>query len=245
MDEAEYQRMAEADDRIWWYRGLHANVAWALGRTRPGTAFSLLDGGCGTGGLLLSLRRAYPGATLAGVETHAEAAAIARRRTGVPVADGNLHALPFPDASFDAVTVSDVLYHADADPMKALPEIRRVLKPGGVFVSSEVAFEWLRSYHDEQVHTARRFTRPGMRRLLQANGFTPEWSSYWNFFLLPVLVLRRKILKPPPGQSDVHPYPGWMDAAFMACMRLENLGFRAGLRWPLGSSLLTISRRTP
>ena len=245
MDEQEYRQMAEADDRIWWYRGLHDNIAWGLRRSGTGPTAAILDAGCGTGGLLLALRRGFPKAALEGVEQHAPAVAIARQRTGLPVREGSLHALPFPDASFDAVTVSDVLYHRDADPEKALPEIRRVLKPGGVFVSSEVAFEWLRSYHDEQVHTARRFTRGAMNVLLRKHGFSPERSSYWNFFLLPVLVLRRKILKPPPGQSDVHPYAPWMDALFRGFMRAENLGLRAGIRWPVGSSLLTISRRLP
>ena len=245
MEESEYLKMAEVDDRMWWYRGLHRNVCTALRRSRPGDSFRLLDGGCGTGGLLLALRQAFPGALLEGVEAHAPAAAVARTRTGLPITDGNLHALPYPDASFDAVTVTDVLYHENADPARALAEIARVLKPGGVFVSSEVAFEWLRSYHDEQVRTARRFTRAGMTDLLSARGLRVERATYWNFFLLPVLVLKRKILTPKPGESDVHEYAPWMDRTFSALLSLEDLGIRAGLRWPLGSSLLTVSRKSP
>jgi SAM-dependent methyltransferase len=239
----EYARMAEADDRMWWYRGLHRHIITTLRRARLPARFRLLDAGCGTGGLLLALRRAFPAAELSGVERHPDGLAHARARTGLPVTEGDLHALPLPDASVDAVTVTDVLYHQGIEPARALTEIARVLRPGGVFVSNEVAFPWLRSYHDEQVHAARRFTRASFSALLRHAGLEPTWTSYWNFFLLPVLVIKRKVLRPRPGESDVHAYPAWLDRSFGALLALENLGLRAGLRWPAGSSLLTLAQK--
>ena len=52
-----------------------------------------------------------------------------------PFAQGELEALPFKDAVFDAVTALEVLEHL-SHPKKALAEIRRVLKPEGVLVMS-------------------------------------------------------------------------------------------------------------
>lgn len=44
------------------------------------------------------------------------------------------HELPFPDASFDVVISVNVLEHID-DPVRLFAEVRRVLKPGGVFIA--------------------------------------------------------------------------------------------------------------
>jgi ubiquinone/menaquinone biosynthesis C-methylase UbiE len=46
---------------------------------------------------------------------------------------GNIAALPFKDASFDLITANMVLEHVD-DPAAVLAEVRRVLRPKGVFV---------------------------------------------------------------------------------------------------------------
>ncbi len=45
----------------------------------------------------------------------------------------NVYALPFPEASFDAATMIRTMHHL-VEPLRALREVRRVLKPGGVFL---------------------------------------------------------------------------------------------------------------
>lgn len=52
------------------------------------------------------------------------------------IVDGDAHALPFPDASFDTVTASLVFCSID-DPGPVLAEVHRVLKPGGRFLFHE------------------------------------------------------------------------------------------------------------
>jgi ubiquinone/menaquinone biosynthesis C-methylase UbiE len=51
----------------------------------------------------------------------------------VELREGSILQIPYPDASFDVATCISVLEHF-ADPHDALSEIKRVLKPGGVFV---------------------------------------------------------------------------------------------------------------
>lgn len=56
--------------------------------------------------------------------------------TATTIVDGNAHALPFADASFDTVTASLVFCSVD-DPARALSEVHRVLRPGGRFLFHE------------------------------------------------------------------------------------------------------------
>jgi ubiquinone/menaquinone biosynthesis C-methylase UbiE len=59
-------------------------------------------------------------------------------------------AIPFADASFDAVIANHMLYHVPDRP-RALAEIRRVLRPGGRFYASTVGEAHLRELHDLSV----------------------------------------------------------------------------------------------
>ena len=54
----------------------------------------------------------------------------------VDVVDGDVHALDFPDATFDTVTAS-LVFCSVTDPRKALAEVHRVLRPGGRFLFHE------------------------------------------------------------------------------------------------------------
>ncbi len=92
----------------------------------------LLDVGCGTGDFL-EVMQLYPGWTVQGLEPHAAAAARARKEYGVPVEAVSLDQAAFPDETFDAVTLWDVLEHVP-DPRAALRKIYRMLRPDGIVV---------------------------------------------------------------------------------------------------------------
>ena len=68
----------------------------------------------------------------------------------------------FQVETFDIVFAIDVMYHRDVEPTKMLQAIFSVLKPGGIVVLNNPAYEWLRSYHDVFVHAARRYTAKGV-----------------------------------------------------------------------------------
>lgn len=90
----------------------------------------LLDIGCSSGALLESARR--QGFDVEGVEPAAQAAEYARS-TGLTVFQGYLQDACYTAASFDVVTLMEVIEHL-ADPSALLKEVWRVLKPNGVFV---------------------------------------------------------------------------------------------------------------
>ncbi|MFC7477428.1 class I SAM-dependent methyltransferase [Dankookia sp. GCM10030260] len=243
MELAEYDLMDLVEDRMWWYRALHAQVLDALDSVRPGPG-RLLDAGCGTGGFLARLRRERPDQPAAGLEYHPGAAARASAKSGVPVVAGTINAMPFADASFSVVVSLDVLSHAAVDPARALAEMLRVLRPGGVLIVNLPAFEWLRSTHDARVQNARRFTRATTGAMLVGAGLVEVRPYYWNSLLLPMMVLHRKVIARSPEQgSDVTHFPPWLDRSLHAVTRLERSLVASGFPFPAGGSVLATALR--
>ncbi len=100
---------------------------------RPG--LSVLDVGCGTGGLGQSLRRAGC-RPVVGIEIEAWAAQeAARHYDRVYTADVDAFDPPFAEGSFDRIVCADVLEHL-RDPWAVLARLRRCLKPDGTLVAS-------------------------------------------------------------------------------------------------------------
>ncbi|MDH5540589.1 MAG: methyltransferase domain-containing protein [Rhizobacter sp.] len=99
---------------------------------RIGPGQRVLDVGCGTGALTLTVAdRVAPGGTALGLDPNPDMLAVARRKRGdIEWRDGRAEALPFADASFDA-TVSQFAMMFFDDGVAALREAQRVLRPGG------------------------------------------------------------------------------------------------------------------
>ncbi len=112
-------------------------VAWSIAKGPS----DLLDVATGTADLAIAVKRASPATTVVGVDFSPAMLAIGRAkaaRQGVEVRleDGDGTALPYADASFDAVTVAYGLRNfVDVD--GGLREFRRVLRPGGRLVILE------------------------------------------------------------------------------------------------------------
>lgn len=240
MEREEYRKMAEVEDRMWWYRAMHANLLFLLGRFLADPAGRILDDGCGTGGFLARAGRAFPGLTAVGVDVEPWAAALAREKSCQPVSLGSVNRLPFRDAAFAAVVTADVFCHRAVDPAEATREAFRCLGPGGVLIIQTPAFRWLAGAHDQRVFTARRYTRQSLGKVLTDAGFRIAYSTYWNTLLFPLMVLRRKVFPPRHGESDVQIYPPPVEAVFNAVMAVEHALLRLGLRLPFGGSVVAV-----
>ncbi len=116
-------------------RTAEKQAAWFLPYLKPD--MRLLDCGCGSGSITVGLANAVRPGHVIGVDMSTREIERACERAtdkqipNVHFATGNIYQLDFPDNSFDALFSHNVLEHLP-DPLVALQEMRRVLKPGGI-----------------------------------------------------------------------------------------------------------------
>lgn len=159
---------------------------------------SILDVGCGGG--FLSNELARQGYQVTGVDVSPESLKVAEahdttKTVKYEVADA--FKLPYPDASFDALTAMDFLEHVE-NPDLVIKEFSRVLKPGGLFFfhtfnRNPLAYiviikllEWFIKNTPKNMHVLRLFIKPkelenyavkaGLR-VMSMVGIRPVFSS--------------------------------------------------------------------
>ena len=99
---------------------------------------ALLDAGCGRGDRLTAAAAALPKTRCCGIDLDAENAAAARAQCpGAQIITGDVCALPWADARFDAALCECTLSLLDA-PERCLSELHRVLRPGGTLLVSDL-----------------------------------------------------------------------------------------------------------
>lgn len=113
------------------------------------SSMEILDVGCGAGNITLDLAHHIESlggkaSQIQGMDVSEEALNAARSHAadaGLDVSffDGSAESLPVPDNSFDVAYASQSLHHMD-DPIAALRELARVVRPGGLIAARELDF---------------------------------------------------------------------------------------------------------
>jgi len=139
----EYSRLASVYDTRWSFY-IEATTRETIARLSLPPGARLLDVGCGTGALLERLAHNFPQATLVGVDPVPEMRAVARERlpASTELGEGWAEELPFEDDSFDMV-VSCNVFHYIRQPVVALKEMTRVLRPNGELVITDWCDDYL------------------------------------------------------------------------------------------------------
>jgi demethylmenaquinone methyltransferase / 2-methoxy-6-polyprenyl-1,4-benzoquinol methylase len=108
-----------------------------VSRTAAGPGDQVLDVATGTGAVAVELVR-RTGCAVVGLDQSEEMLAEARRRAParVELVQGEADHLPFPDASFSALTFTYLMRYVD-DPAATLRELARVVRPGGTIAGLE------------------------------------------------------------------------------------------------------------
>jgi len=250
----EYEAMARAETRHWWYRGLHELLLRLLARPdlAPGPGARILDAGCGTGGVLRLVARHLEPGYLGGFDVSPEAVRLAA--AAAPGADVYRSDLCDPELHVDALDLVlslDALYIPGV--ARARPGLERIvarLRPGGSLVLHLPAYDWLHSRHDVALHTSERYTVPRVGRLLGRLGLEPHLLTYRLCLLLPLVTLarlphlRRRGARDPAARSELHRLPGaTSNALLLGIVRAENAWVARGGYLPFGSSILAVGRK--
>jgi ubiquinone/menaquinone biosynthesis C-methylase UbiE len=130
-----------------WLLPLYDPFLWILGADKAKQAlieqaeikpgFRVLDIGCGTGSMAITIKRMNPEAEVIGIDPDPDALALSKRkakraRLSIEFDRGFADRMPYADSSFERVFSSFMFHHLAAEEKTAtLGEIRRVLKPGG------------------------------------------------------------------------------------------------------------------
>jgi ubiquinone/menaquinone biosynthesis C-methylase UbiE len=169
-------------------RSLAQSGAFALPHFKKG--MRMLDCGCGPGAMTVELAQHVAPGEVIGIDLEGKQFEIGRKRAAeknvanVRLQVASIYELPFGEGEFDGVFVHAVLYHL-AEPRRALAEIRRVLKPGGVVAvrdvdnggnlsyphSPELDLAWSLIDRAWQTNGADPFFGRKQREVLQACGF--------------------------------------------------------------------------
>jgi ubiquinone/menaquinone biosynthesis C-methylase UbiE len=134
---AEYAKAAKHYDEKWAFY-VEATTRETLRRLPLSAASRVLDVGCGTGELLRRVRANVPDAVLAGLDPVPEMLDVAREKLGGrdDLRVGYADRLPWNAGTFDVV-VSCNMFHYISEPLTALREMARVLRPTGALVLTD------------------------------------------------------------------------------------------------------------
>jgi len=233
---------ARAERDHFWFRGFRRFIEPLVAQagTRP---LDILDCGCGTGNNLIMLRRygrAY------GIDLTWSGLQYARARGDGLVARATVARLPIPDARFDLVTSFDVLYSLEDEiERQAIAEMFRVLRPHGRAIVNVAALDALRGNHSVLANEVRRYSRPDLKRRLEAAGFRVTHSTYTNFSILPLVAairLKQRLSGHEESQEEISIPPAPINAMLSGLLAVEGALLRV-VNMPLGSSLIAVAEK--
>lgn len=241
MEPSNYRRMAEIQSSHWWYEGRRDILSAVIKKLRLPANATVLEVGCGPGANLQMLQQ-Y--GIVSAMEPDDFARGIAHDITGLDIDRGFLpDDLPY-NHPFDLVCAFDVIEHVEQD-LASLNKLNSLTKDNGWSIFTVPAYQFLWSLHDVRNHHFRRYTRPGLRALLEQAGYDVVFISYYNTLLFPLVLMIRaakKLLHIADSPDDQMPRSGAINKALRAIFSFER-HLLAQTPLPFGVSILAVCRK--
>lgn len=244
MEKSQYEVMYQVEENHFWYQGMR-NISESLLQKYldKKNKLNILDVGCGTGGSIVFLKK-Y--GNVYGVDISEQALKYCKKRGLKKIQIGSINKLPFSDNFFDLVTCFDVIYHKKVNDKKAILELYRILKPGGILILRSAAYNWLYSQHDIPIETRYRYVKREINELLNQAGFINLKITYINSLLFPFIALKRigeRILGFSNSQvSDVKPVNPFLNKLLVVPLLIEKYLIKY-LNLPFGLSIVAVSKK--
>jgi len=243
MKPEEYTNLDQVEREHWYYRGKREIAEYWVRKIGHLSKDSVLvDVGAGTGAFA---QKMSAHCRIVAVDDYPESLDLLRKRLGEEsVIAASSTAIPLADASVDFVTVLDVLEHVEDD-CKAMQEIWRILKPGGIAVITVPALMCLWSDWDESLLHHRRYHRLQLRNLVGETQGKILYINYMNFFPFPAVWLARKLRGARSAKSAKRAEDRIPPKAINTILR--NLfvwsSTQTFFSWPLGVGLLCVAKK--
>jgi SAM-dependent methyltransferase len=240
VDKTAYQIFHEVDKNFFWKRSRRRLILeWLEIYLQNKKNLRILDIG-GACSILSNDMRRFGKVTV--IEPEKEAIKAAKDLFQLDIREGKLpYDLPV-DGLFDVVTLLDVLEHIDDD-KRAIRSIWEFLEPGGMFLCTVPAFQWLWSGIDVALHHKRRYHYKKLYNLLQEAGFQIQRFSYYTSLFFPITVIHRfsKRLFPSKDQRiyDAYISSSFINSLAYSIMSIERFLIRY-VDLPIGSSLIAV-----
>ena len=242
----EYEKMAKLEGTHWWYVSLHALCRSALRTQEIPLNAPILDAGCGTGGVLESLKT-HGFNNLKGFDLSQHAIAVAQSRK-LRVYQDNLANLANTQGPYKVIFCNDVLYFFDQEErLKILKQLHSLLTKDGLLVLNVPTFKLFRGSHDSVVGIKNRFERRHIAELLSNLDVKVISVTYWPLLLSPIILsvrlfqrFRSRVFSTRGLESDIKQHWPLLNNLFAILTNFENRFLK---KKGFGSSAFIILRK--
>lgn len=243
----EFVNMFHAERELWWYKILHKKVCKIINVHFSTKTITILDAGCGTGGLLSYLSE-QGFKNIEGIDLSDDAITYSQQRhLKVLKHDITKIAEYKPSQKYDVIVSNDVFtYLSDEDITAIFKNIASRLNPNGVFITNNNALKVFAGIHDVLAGGQKRFSTKDILSLSAPSKLQPIHSGYWSVLLSPLIMairtwhrfkIKRGMVDFSKEHSDVSVPPKFINSVLYSLVAFEDKILPSGF---IGSSLFMV-----